>query len=168
MEFIEMDGMILLRHLDNNGNPVGAGQAMKREPDFPRWRYERRANHMDTRSSALDRRHVSDELELAADLKDNLRAAYPDRSFVVTHIPCYGVSFYQLAPEAPIIGTRPTGEQRGRDVVLCIPCQVHRKMRHAPPSDLDLPMTDWYQCEICGAEFLTYCEEILTPIGPSH
>jgi len=164
MKFTKYAGMILCE--DPETTKAALIELERRGEKLSRWRYERGANHEHTLMGVPDRLHVEQELELAASLKTNLRAAYPDHRFVISHIPCYAVSFYQPEDDAPTSGTLPArNEQKGREEALCMTCHQRTKMQRLPLSESDPPMTEWSRCAVCGEDTLLYREEILTQIG---
>lgn len=150
MEFTEIGGMILLesrqaaeeqiRRLQDRGEPIC------------RWKYERAVNHVHARMSAVDREHLRQELEIAREFETELRQSYPDRDFVICHIPCYAVSFCQLVDDAPT-KNEVLREVRG-DTVWCQHCQTKRPFRLLPEPDPEFPWLKWGACTVCHHDII--------------
>jgi len=153
--------MILVVSLDYVQQHVAKIKASGKS--YVRWQYERGANYVHAQMSALDREHVRQELEIVADFKSALRQTYPDRSFVICHIPCYAVSFYQTAEGAPTEGILPVrGEERGKDQVWCQTCECKQPYHPLPSPDAEFPQAEWGVCEVCGNDVITFLSEVLT------
>lgn len=150
MEFTEIDGMILLetrqaaeeqiRRLQEQGAPIC------------RWKYERGANHVHADMSAVDRERFRQELETAREFETGLGPAYPTRDFVISHIPGYAVSFYQLADDAPT-ENEVLREVRG-DTAWCQHCQTKRPYRLLPEADPEFPLLKWGACTVCHHDII--------------
>ena len=134
---------------------------------FSRWKYERSANHTHAEMSAADREHVRQELEIADDFALALRETYPDRRFVITHIPCYAVSFYQAVEEAPTDGVLPVKNHKIKsDTAWCQTCQRSRPYHLLPVPDPEFPQVEWGVCAVCKNDLIISADcEILTLIG---
>lgn len=149
MTFTELEGMILLEPAE------AAAEALQRlrEQGQPlcRWRYERGANHVHADMSAGDRKRVREELAFAAELEAALRAAYPDRDFVISHLPGYAVSFYQWAEEADAEDEK---SEDARDTAWCQHCQRYRPFHPRPERDPELPGFRWGACVNCNRDLL--------------
>lgn len=127
-----------------------------------RWRYERGANHLHADMGAVDREHVRQELEIAERFAAALRRSYPNRAFVITHIPCYAVSFYQAEEDAPTEGILPLNEEKQNGAVWCQTCERNQSYTLLPSPDALFPMAEWGRCEVCHDDVITYYGEILT------
>ena len=129
------------------------------------WEYEREVNHTHARMSSPDREHVRQELEIAAELAADLRDSYPDRRFVIAHIPCYAVSFYQPTDGAPTSGIQ-TAPQTAtawgplkQGEAWCQTCQCNCKYRILPTPDPEFPQVAWGRCEVCENDvMISDCE----------
>lgn len=162
--FTEYDDMILTVLLDSVQKRVEEIKASGKP--YSRWSYERGANHVHANMSALDREHVRQELEIAADFEAALRRTYPDRSFVIAHIPCYAVTFYQATEDAPtedVLSDTPLEEK-----AWCQRCECKRPYRLLPVPDAEFPKAEWGKCETCGDDIIVRAGEILTLIEASQ
>ena len=162
MKFNEYEGMILLE------SPATTAKNIQRVKEngkwISHWQYERGANHTHTDMSAADREHILQELEIADEFASALRETYPDRKFVVTHIPCYAVSFYQAEDDAPTHGIFPIKNSKSAgDTVWCQTCQCQRSYRVLPAPDADFPQVEWGLCEVCQNDVIISADcKILT------
>ena len=164
--FIEQDGMVLLKR----GDVASYRERLQKTGLYEsRWRYERSENHVHGKMSAIDRNHIQQELEIAADFTTALRQAYPERHFVITHIPVYAVSFYSVRDDAPATaGVYPLPNQRDWEgQAWRQTCQGRRPYLGLPSPDPEFPFVEWGRCTECGNDVIINSDvEILTPIGP--
>lgn len=161
MQFTEFDGMILLTVIWRNGTgPEPRGEQQSR------WGYERFANHRHARMSAPDREHVQQELQMAAELEAALRATYPDRSFVISHIPCYAISFYQAIGDAPT-GDEPWPDTR-EEKEFCNNCGRRQTYQLLPTPDPIFPQAEWGVCDVCSCDMIIRSAEIRKWVPASH
>jgi hypothetical protein len=161
-EFYEYDGMVLLetpeatkehlRHLTASGK--------ERTP----WQYERGANHVHPDMCQPDRIRVREECSIAAGFETSLLNAYPERRFVISHIPGYAVSFYQWVPDAPAEDIPPAEEAKG--TVWCQSCQRSRAYEPGQEADAEFPKAQWGRCLECGEDLIIQAGEVLRVIGP--
>ncbi len=167
-EFTEIEGMVLTEE------PVSARRnltQLSERPGFQAgWRYERGANHTHGDMGASARRNVESEVAILQSLEPALREAYQDRRFVVSHMPCGGVTFWQAVPgweDALHGGVRLTSEPRnGR--VWCQPCQCTQTYIEVPQRHDELPGTEWGVCSECGTDVLVRARELTHVIGPEE
>ncbi len=171
MRFIECDGMILQGFRSRITGETCTQEEMaevvqkaKNRADanqiaFSRWRYERGHNHRHARMSASDRDHVRQEAEMAEELATELGDAYPARNFVVCHIPCYAVSFYQAVDDAPT-QSKPLSNHDKAETQGCVTCQRQRPYRLLPHPDPDFPQIRWGACLVCGGDIALTEDEI--------
>jgi hypothetical protein len=150
MQFTEYEGMILLESV--HAARQGMQRWQERGIPFSRWAYERGANHVHAEMSALDREHVRQEIEIAAEFEAALRQAYPDRDFVLSHIPCYAVTFYQLLDDAPT--ETEVLKEVSSDPVWCQNCQKRRTWSALPNPDPEFPWLKWGACTVCGNDIV--------------
>lgn len=133
---VEYRGMILM-HLPS---PKHRQELEEENEAFCRWKYERFANHVHAQMNAIDREHTRQELEIAADFEADLRREYPEHSFVIVHAPCYAVSFYQLAEDAPTedeVISVPAKEK-----VWCQNCELSQSYQLLPGTDAEFPQAE--------------------------
>jgi len=158
--FSDIDGMVL------TGSPVCAREqvanAVSKGP-FKPWHYESFANHDHCATRGSDRDKVRYETGCLNRLSAALKLAYPDRRFVVSHIPAYSITFWQDPGEYPDISA-PTMEPRD-DKVFCFKCQLRQPFEADECSDLEFPQMEWGRCAVCGDELLVRCWEILRLVG---
>jgi len=150
MEFTEFNGMVLLESPDSARE--GLRRWQERGLPFTRWRYERGVNHTHADMIAADREHVRQEVEIAAEFEAALRQAYPERDFVISHIPCYAVSFYQLMDDAPTEYVPP--KEPVKEAAWCQNCQRSREYRLLPEPDAEFPWLRWGACLVCGNDIV--------------
>lgn len=164
MKFTEFDGMVLLQSLSSAQE--AAKRRQEKGADLSRWQYERGANHIHARMSVVDREHVRQEMRIASDFEAALRHAYPERDFVICHIPCYAVSFYQLIDDAPteyVPPPSPVGE-----TAWCQNCQCGREYRLLPEPDEEFPWLKWAACVVCSNDIVLNDGEFRTVIKGSR
>ncbi len=157
---VEYDVMILL----HPPSPKHMRQLEESDQPLCRWQYERFANHVHAQMSAADREHMRQEREIAANFQDDLRREYPQRSFVITHLPCYAVSFYQAAEDAPV---EDEPLDSAKEKVWCQTCERSRPYRLLPVPDAEFPQAEWGRCETCGSDVIVRSGEIRTLIKAS-
>lgn len=167
MEFTEFNGMVLLESAA--AAQEGTQRWQEQGTPFSRWRYERGANHTHADMIAVDREHVRQEVEMAAEFEVALRQSYPDRDFVISHIPCYAVSFYQLVEDAPteyVPAKEPVGE-----TAWCQNCERGRAYRLLPEPDAEFPWLRWGACVVCGNDIVLnageFCRVVKAGTVPS-
>ena len=165
MDFTEYDGMILLaRGITGGGQQSVADQVREwKERGCWRstWEFERAENHVHARVSLPDRELVRAEREIAAEFGKALREAYPERRFVISHIPGFGVSFHQLAEGAPAAGVEAWKKSGvwARTPEVCGVCGRARAFRVLPTPDAEFPFVEWGVCDGCGSDvMLAQCE----------
>ena len=160
MRLIEYDGMILRQTAASAEKNIS--RLRERSEWRPSWRYEREANHCHALMSAIDREHVRQELEIAAEFAADLREAYPNHAFVIAHIPCYAVTFYQATEDAPTEGVLSVENLTKDGKVWCQTCQGHQLYAPLPSPDPEFPQVQWGRCEACGNDVITEDAEVLT------
>lgn len=159
--FTEIDGMIL------TDAPISArenlARARERRGVLIPWRYERGANHRHAQMSLPAREHVRQEVAMVASLETALREAYPQRQFVVSHIPAYAVTFWQPASEYPACDFCDAPKE-GK--VWCQPCQRRQPYRPHEGPDAEFPRAEWGTCLACGNDVLVRTWEVMRLISP--
>lgn len=159
--FTEIDGMVLgeeplsarenLEHLRRQGYLDGG------------WQYERGANHMHGDMSLPARELVRQEVGLAAHLEAALREAYPERRFVLSHIPGSSITFYQWAEGAA--GERALHTEPRNGKVWCQTCQHSQPYHPHNGPDAEFPLAEWGTCTECGIDVLVRVWEVTTEVG---
>jgi len=168
MDFTEYDGMILLARTAAGGREWSVADKVRELKDRGRWRskwqFERAENHLHARMSLPDREHVRAELQIATEFRAALRETFPDRRFVISHILCYAVSFYQATEGAPQAGVEQmpkSGQWRGvpEGMVFCSVCEKAQPFRGLASPDAEFPFVEWGVCDECARDcMLTECE----------
>ena len=166
--FIEHDGMVLLRRGD-----VAESSERFRESGLlhSRWRFERGENHVHASMSVVDREHVRQELAIAVDFTATLQTTFPERRFIITHIPKYAVSFHSILDDAPVeAGVFPLPRPLDREGrAWCQHCQGARPYVAQPFPDPEFGFVDWGRCVECRNDLILNPNvEIRTPIGPAN
>jgi hypothetical protein len=152
VKFTEYDGIILRESVA--AAETNTRRLQEKGQWRSRWRYERGANHLHARMSAIDREHMRQELEIAADFAAELRQAYPDRAFVISHIPCYAVTFYQAVEDAPTEGVLPVRNKPTDGRVWCQTCEQRQLYAPLPSPDPEFPQVEWGRCAVCGNDVI--------------
>jgi hypothetical protein len=159
MKFIECEGMILTAYRNSSLEEIQkrVDEIRASGKPFVPWAYERFANHMHADMSAPDREHVAQELEMVAEFESVLRATYPEQSFVISHTPCYAVTYYQ-AIEGALTETMPLGK-REKTTVFCNTCSSSQSYRLLPTPDPIFPDAEWGVCEGCGNDVIIHGDQ---------
>lgn len=161
-DFTEYDGMVVFEPLTEVAESI---RHLRETGKFhSRWQYERGSNHVHADVSQPHRIRVREECDYAARLEAALRWAYPDLTFAMSHIPAYGVSFYQRSSDAPtedILPTEPAGE-----TVWCQTCQRGRPYERSSDAGTEFPRIEWGRCAICGDDVIVRAGELLKGVGP--
>ncbi len=154
-QFTEIHGMVLLGSLAYVER--GLGRLQSNFVPFPRWRYERFANHVHGTMSNPDREHIREEMTILAGFEEALQQRFPRHTFVISHIPCYAVTFYQLIDDAPtnVVSSGKSLEK----AVWCQACQCDREYSPLPEPDTEFPWLKWGSCVICHNDLLLNVEE---------
>jgi hypothetical protein len=160
-ELADYDGMVLLA-CEAEAARARQDAVGSRAP----WQYERGANHVHADMSESARVRVRQEVELAAAFEAALRRAYPERAFVISHIPGYAVSFYQQVEGAPVEDIPP--DEPLKETAWCQRCQRPQPYRRSEQPDPEFPKVEWGQCTVCGDDVILRRGESLRVVLPSQ
>ena len=155
-EFTEINGMVLLGRLSFVEGELRRWQS--KSVPFSRWQFERFANHVHGTMSNIDREHVREEMTILAGYEEALRQRFPQHTFVISHIPCYAVTFYQLVDDAPT-SVEPSGKSLEK-AVWCQACQCNREYSALPEPDTEFPWLEWGSCMVCHNDLLLNVKEL--------
>ena len=157
-KLIEYDGMVLLESAEDAEKNV---RWLKETGKWvSRWKYERGSNHTHPHMTLVDRERVRDETKISAEFTSVMRRNYPERNFVISHIPGYAVSFFQAIEGAPTEDIAP--KRTPKETAWCQHCQRPRPYHLLPIPDPEFPKVEWGACEVCGNDLILYAGEILT------
>jgi len=165
VNFTEYDGMIL----SQSAKTAEINVQKQKEEGFwsSRWAYERVANSVRCASSETDREYMRKETAIIERFATDLRQAYPNRSFVMMHIPCLVVSFYQAMEDASRQGVLPEKDLLPAGLAWCQTCRSNRLYTFLPGPDAEFPQVEWGRCTVCGNDVIIHQWEILTLLPAS-
>lgn len=152
--FTEVDGMIFTL------TPLNARDALKHlresEVERERWEYEYLINHEHVGFPDVDgtlRELIRQGNDLAEQLGQDLRAIYPDKSFVISHdYEGSIISLYQATEGAPKEAL--PAEDTNPEEAWCSHCGKRQPYVKRTEPDAEFPEADWGDCAVCGNEVL--------------
>lgn len=163
--FTETDGMIFTL------TPISARHTMKHlresDADLENWELEYHINHEHVFGGLDDtqRELIRQGYDLVEQLRQDLRAIYPEKMFVISHdLKGNIVSVYQAVEDAPKETMPP--EDPNPEKIWCTHCGKMQPYQKRMEPDAEFPDADWGDCAVCGNEVLVTAPEVLILVGP--
>lgn len=174
-DFYEAGGIISTLPPSHFADPFAVLRAGGREP--APWEVERLLNHQHlTTERCVSRDALRSTLDLAAELGEALRHAWPERRFVVA---CWlandCVSFYQAdeAPKGPLelgesvrLASPMLAGSAKAWIAWCDQCDARHPFDPMEHVDAEFPVVTWGRCRNCGGERVIERREVRFLIGP--
>jgi len=161
-EFCEIDGLIFSISPAQVRNERPA--LLQINPAYESWQIEGVLNHEHWEGQET-RAGIREVVRGAQVLAEALRAAYPERRFMIDNrLGCGVLSFFQAHPGAPLADDEP--KEPLAEETYCHVCGKRQRYHLRPQPDPEFPELEWADCATCGTELYLYCRSRLSVVGP--